>query len=154
MSARSSRTRELVVLVAAIGLAGYAVLALGLTELWGGPSWWQTPLVWFAAAVVLHDLLLFPLYALVDRVLARARPTRTTVPVVNHVRLPLLGAALTFVLFFPGIVQQGARTFEGKTGLTQEPYLERWLWLCFAFAAASAVVYGVRRVTAARRRRG
>jgi len=29
--------------------------------------WWQSILVWFLGAVVLHDLVLFPLYALADR---------------------------------------------------------------------------------------
>ena len=38
--------------------------------LWNPGTWWQSIAVWFAAAVVGHDLVLFPLYALVDRILS------------------------------------------------------------------------------------
>ncbi|WP_219419760.1 hypothetical protein [Pseudonocardia nigra] len=105
---------------------------------------WPRMLVWFLAAVVLHDLVLFPAYAAADRFLGTtaARPRR--VPVVNHIRVPALGAGLTFLLFFPGIVGQGEPALRAASGLDQDPYLERWLLLVAAMAAVSAVVYGLR----------
>jgi hypothetical protein len=63
---------------------------------------------------------------------------------VNHVRVPLLGAGLTFLVFLPGIVRQGGPTHLGATGLGQEPYLARWLWLVLAMAGVSALVWVVR----------
>lgn len=36
-------------------------------------------------------------------------------------------AAFTSLLFFPGILQHGSETFTAATGLTQAPFLERWL---------------------------
>lgn len=95
-------------------------------------------LVWFAAAIVAHDLVLFPLYAGADRVLARTS-------VVNYLRVPLLASGLTLLLFLPGIIGQGTPTHLAATGLDQQPYLARWLSLCAAFFAMSGLVYLVRR---------
>jgi hypothetical protein len=94
-------------------------------------------LTWFAGAIVGHDLVLFQLYAAVDRLLVRVRA-------VNHLRIPLAGSGLTFLLFLPGIVGQGERTFHAATGLDQQPYLARWLLLCAALYAGSALVYLLR----------
>lgn len=96
-------------------------------------------LIWFAAAIVAHDLMLFPLYAGADRLLARS-------PVVNYLRVPLLASGLTLLLFLPGIIRQGGPSHLAATGLDQQPYLARWLLLCAAFFALSGLVYLVRRV--------
>ncbi|MCE0767322.1 hypothetical protein LWC35_31120 [Pseudonocardia kujensis] len=99
-------------------------------------------LAWFAGALLLHDLVLFPLYAAVDRALVRL-PTGP-VPLVNHVRVPLLGAGLTLLVHLPGIIRQGGPVHLGATGLDQTPYLARWLWLVLAMAGASALLWVVR----------
>jgi hypothetical protein len=72
------------------------------------------------------------------------RATDRAVPVVNHLRLPLLASALLFLLFFPGIIRQGADTYLNATGKTQEPYLVRWLLLCACVFALSAIIYAAR----------
>jgi uncharacterized membrane protein YdjX (TVP38/TMEM64 family) len=97
--------------------------------------------LWFAAAIVGHDLIVFPAYALFDKVLHR---NGRAGPEVNYVRIPLMAIGLTFLLFFPGIVRQGADTYLAATGLTQEPFLGRWLLLCAGFCATSLLVFGVR----------
>ena len=61
--------------------------------------------------------------------------------------MPALGAALTFLMFWPGIVRQGEPVVRGQTGLDQGPFLGRWLLLVAAMIAVSALVYGVRRLT-------
>jgi hypothetical protein len=99
-------------------------------------------LVWFGGALLLHDLVLFPLYAVLDRALVRL--PAAPVPLVNHVRVPLLGAGLTLLVFLPGIVRQGGPVHLGATGLGQAPYLTRWLWLVLAMAGASTLVWVVR----------
>ena len=76
------------------------------------------------------------------RRLPRVRPTT-----VNYIRVPALGAALTFLMFLPGIIRQGEPVVVGQTGLDQSPFLGRWLLLVAAMAAVSALVYGVRRLT-------
>lgn len=127
---------HLVVLLGCLALAGYAA-----SFLLGDPALLRV-LTWFVGAAVVHDLVLFPLYALADRVLGRL--PRLPVPVINHIRVPLLGAGLTFLVFLPGIVRQGEATHVAATGLDQQPYLGRWLALAAAMVALSALVYLVR----------
>jgi hypothetical protein len=129
----------------ALLLACFALAAYSASFLLGDPAL-LTVLVWFVGAAVVHDLVLFPLYAGADRLLttALARVPRPRVPLVNHVRIPALGAGLTLLLFLPGIIRQGAVTHLAATGLDQQPYLGRWLWLVAVLFAASALVYGAR----------
>ena len=113
--------------------------------------------VWFVAAVIGHDLVLFPLYAAADHSvtgLLRRRHTRRrpVVPVLNYLRVPALGTVLLLLLFLPGIIQQGARTYLNATGQTQQPFLGRWLLLTAAMFAVSALVYGIRSWRARSRR--
>jgi hypothetical protein len=127
---------HLVLLLAGLGVAGYAALAVA-----GDPAWPRI-LVWFLAAVIGHDLVLFPLYAAADGLLVRAVSRWRA---VNYVRVPVLAAGLTFVLFLPGIIEQGAGAYRMATGLTQAPFLGRWLLLVAGFFAVSALVFVVRR---------
>lgn len=164
MSAAPSRFRaiygshplHLLVLIAGFALFGAVIATIGLTALWNPKVWWQSIAVWFAAAIILHDLVLFPVYALADRLLVgvtRVRPARGAgprVPLVNYVRVPALGAGLTLLVFLPGIIEQGGPAYLTATGQTQEPFLGRWLWLVAAMFAISAVVYAVQLVRARR----
>lgn len=130
----------------AFALVGYVVYVAGIQTFWNKDVWWQSIAVWFAGAVVAHDLVLFPLYAIADRSLrfGLGRTHRMRVSPLNYVRIPTVGTALTFALFFPGILQQGSQTYETATGLTQEPYLGRWLLLSAALFGVSAVAYAIR----------
>lgn len=139
-----SRPLHLLTLIAGFALFGYAVVTLGFPALWNPRTWWQSIVVWFAAAVVVHDLVLFPLYALTDRILVLSQRLPTPVPLLNHIRVPLLGSALTFLVFSPGILRQGAPTYIAATGRTQEPFLGRWLLLVAVMFAVSAVAYALR----------
>lgn len=138
---------HLLTLLACFALAGYVVRVIGLTALWNPAVWWQGILVWFIGAVVLHDLVLFPLYALADRAvtgLLRRRSGTPEVPAVNYVRVPFLASGLLFLLFFPGIIGQGADTYLARTGQTQGPFLNRWLLVTALSFGISAMVYAVR----------
>ncbi|MBL8925532.1 MAG: hypothetical protein JNM77_04755 [Pseudonocardia sp.] len=130
---------HLAVLLLGVAVAGYAASIVA-----GDPLWpWMA--VWFVAAVVGHDGVLSPLAAAVDAVLRRLPHARPTT--VNYLRVPALGAALTFLMFLPGIIRQGEPVVRGQTGLDQGPFLGRWLLLVAAMAAVSALVYGLRRLT-------
>ena len=132
--------RRLPALLACVALAAGAATIVA-----GEPSWIRMA-VWFLAAVAVHDGLLLPLYAGADRALVALAP-RTRVPLINHVRVPVLGAGLTLLLFLPGIIRQGEPVVLGATGLDQSPFLGRWLLLVVALFAVSALVYGVRVLT-------
>ena len=132
---------HLVAVAVGFALAGTAATIVAADPLWP----WM--LVWFVAAVVVHDGLLSPLAAVLDGVLRfglRWFPGRPAHPsTVNYVRVPALGAALTFLLFLPGIIRQGDPVVRGQTGLDQSPFVGRWLLLVAAMAATSALVYGL-----------
>lgn len=144
---------HLLLMLGSFALAAYVISVLGPANLWDPKVWWQSILVWFLGAVIAHDLILFPIYALGDRVLSgslrtvrdRRGEVRPRVSALNHIRVPILATGLLFLLFFPGIISQGAGSYLAATGQTQDPFLERWLLLSAAIFAVSAVVYVVRR---------
>jgi hypothetical protein len=155
------RVLHLIVLLGALALAAYTISVLGVGQLFNPRVWWQSIAVWFAVAVIGHDLILFPLYALAERFLPKGRSEAKPAdqrraalhpPLTNYLRMPTLATALTFALFLPGIIRQGAFTYTAATGLTQEPFLTRWLLLVAAFYLISAACYVVRSITTRTRR--
>ncbi len=151
---------HLLAMLLCLGVGGYAVVELGWSALWNEDTWWQSIAVWFVGAVVVHDLVLFPAYAAVDRLLVRTarsrapgQPDADSVPALNHIRTPLLAIGLLTLMFFPGIIRQGSSSYQAATGQTQDPFLFRWLVLCGVILAVSGFLYAVR-VARVRRRRG
>ena len=148
-----SHPLHLLTMVSGFALLGCIVATFTPATLWNPGTWWQSIAVWFAAAIIGHDLLVFPLYALADRVLSTRTGRRLGDPKVlarNYIRVPALGAGLTLLIFLPGIIEQGGATYQAATGQTQQPFLGRWLLLTAAMFAISALVY-VARLVAARR---
>jgi hypothetical protein len=151
---------HLLTLIACFALVGYVISLLGTDQLWNPHVWWQSIIVWFVAAILLHDLVLFPLYTIADRslgagwraVTGRAPGSRTLVSPVNYLRIPVMASGLLFLLFFPGIIKQGKASYIAATGLTQQPFLGRWLLLTALFFGVSAVAYALRSFTVRRKR--
>ncbi|MGU3435986.1 hypothetical protein ACNHUS_23575 [Actinomycetes bacterium M1A6_2h] len=150
---------HLLAMIFCMALGAAVVYTAGPETFWNSQAWWQSIVVWFVGAAIAHDLVLFPLYAVADRSLRsgmdamRGRRTRRApiVPVINYIRVPVLATALTFLLFFPGIVAQGKEAYVAATGLTQEPYLVRWIVLVAAVFAVSAFAYAIRSALALKR---
>jgi hypothetical protein len=158
---------HLLALLASFALAGYAVQAVVAADQWRGFA------VWFAVAIVGHDLLLFPLYSLADlsvrRLLPRAgriRPRqardtgeaggaaeaggagartagRRAPPVLNYLRVPTAFALLILLVWFPLILGLSAGTYHRASGLSTSPYLGRWLAVTGTMFAASAICYAL-----------
>ncbi|HEX5253684.1 MAG TPA: hypothetical protein VFW69_07385 [Mycobacterium sp.] len=154
-----SHPLHLLTMIAGFALLGYVITVIKPVTLWNPHVWWQSIIVWFAAAIIAHDLVLFPVYACVDRLLScrRARPSperaEAGAPALNYLRVPALGAGLTLLVFLPGIVKQGATTYRAATGQTQDPFLGRWLLLTAAMFVVSAGAYSLRLAMARRRAR-
>ncbi|MET7834922.1 hypothetical protein [Micromonospora sediminicola] len=125
---------HLLLLVGCFAVTGWIALRLA-----GEPTAGRM-LLWFLGAVVAHDLVLFPAYAAVDRLLGRAGPAPR-----NHVRVPALGSALLFLVYLPGILGLGDGTYTAATGLAPRPLLGRWLAVTAVLFAASALLYALRR---------
>jgi hypothetical protein len=146
---------HLLALLAAFALAGYAVRAVIAAGQFRGFA------IWFAVAIIGHDLLLFPLYSLADlsvqRLLPwgarRKRASRQAAtdlsaapgpPVINYVRIPVAFSLLLLLAFFPLILGLSQPEYHRASGLTTQPYLWRWLAVTGALFAGSAVVYALR----------
>ncbi|MEV4482699.1 hypothetical protein [Micromonospora coxensis] len=136
-------------------------------------------LLWFLGAVVVHDLVLFPAYALADRAL-RAALRRDTASgrrrgapgatgpgttglggdpparggrrpsALNHVRVPALAAGLLLLVYLPGVLGLGGDTYTAATGLTPRPLLDRWVALTVVLFAGSGALYAFRRLRGGR----
>ncbi|MEJ7797830.1 MAG: hypothetical protein WKF42_04955 [Solirubrobacteraceae bacterium] len=140
---------HLLAALASFAVAGYA--ALRIREL-GAPG---NVAFWFVGAIVAHDLLLLPLYSLVEVLAARlsrakAKPARPGAPpppgvlLLNHVRVPAMISGLLFLLFFPSILGRN-EGYVGASGLETDVYLGRWLALSAALFLLSGLLYAVRR---------
>ena len=135
---------HLLTLLASFALAGYAALQ----ELRG-----PVPVRvagWFLGAVIAHDLVLFPLYALADRSLTglRRRPAAAARSgAVNYLRVPVLLSGLLLLLFFPLILRKSEGAYGRASGLDESVYLSHWLLITGVLFGGSAVTYAIRVAT-------
>jgi hypothetical protein len=97
-------------------------------------------LAWFVGALVLHDLVLLPFYATLDRAAARVLGSRA----INHVRVPAAFSALLFAVWFPTILGRNDLAFGRVAGFTREDALEHWLALTAGLFAISAALWLLR----------
>ncbi|MGV9385814.1 hypothetical protein ACWDRB_59115 [Nonomuraea sp. NPDC003707] len=141
---------HLLVLVACFVVAGYVATRVVAAGIWLGFA------AWFAGAIILHDLVLLPMYSAADiatRALTRrlARPRRAGV--VNHLRVPAMLSGLLLLVWFPLILRGAERNYRWAVGLSTSPYLARWLLITLVLFGVSGLLYAVRR-RAVRRGRG
>jgi len=103
--------------------------------------------VWFVGAVVGHDLILMPLYALADTsvtAIFRHRPPKLpTVPWINYLRVPVVLSGLLLLMWFPLIFRIPSR-FPRTTDLSLDPYLGHWLAVTGVLFLLSAFALAVR----------
>ncbi len=124
-------------------LASIASLAIAAAAVIG---WTQRPkdlesvLIWFIAAIVLHDLVLLPIYSLADRLTIGFLPVRAAV----YVRVPALISLLLLATVFPTVLGYGARTEHNVSAIVEHGYLERWLILTGVLFALSGLAYALR----------
>jgi hypothetical protein len=146
---------HLILSVACLAFAGYLV-------------WTVLPapnsvrlLVWIAAAAAVHDLVLWPLYAVTDRVLGpigrKRRGTdgihRASVPLINYIRVPAVLSAVMLLISFPLVLRHSEPAYHTASGLTEQPYLGRWLLLTGCAFGGSALLY-IARLLRLKLRRG
>ncbi len=125
---------HLLALLASFVVAGYA----GLRLLSGNPVGVGA---WFVGSAVVHDLVLFPLYAGADAALVRLlhhRPEWATVGGVgwlNHLRVPAAMSGVLLLVWSPLILRRPTALQEAS-GLSDQPLLPNWL-------AVSAVLFAI-----------
>ncbi|OKK13663.1 hypothetical protein AMK33_02220 [Streptomyces sp. CB02400] len=103
---------------------------------------WVMVALWFVGAAVIHDLVLLPLYAAVDRVLVKGAGRRRGW--VNYVRVPAALSGLLSLVWFPLITGRVSERYAGVAGLSADGYVVRWLIVTAVLFGGSAVVFAVR----------
>jgi hypothetical protein len=134
-----------------LGLIATLLVAAAAIAGWfdNTPSTTARILIWFLGAIVAHDLILLPLYSLLDRIafgavrVHQSRPPPDQAPAWVYVRVPAALSGLLFLVFFPEILRLGDQTFHTASGLHQNVYLARYLVTCGALFALSALAYAV-----------
>lgn len=110
-------------------------------------------LLWIAGAIIVHDFILLPAYTgafwLASRA-GRVSDDPRRMAVLQHIVAPAALSALLFLAWMPLILRLSEANYRPTTGLTQEPYLWRWLLLTAGLFVASGIAYAIRRL---RRRR-
>lgn len=108
--------------------------------------------LWFAGAILFHDVVLYPLYSAADRALEVVERGGLggppAVPFINHVRIPALLAGLLLIVYFPLILSLSTAKLPAAAGYTAADYLTRWLLISGALFAISGLLYVVRRLRA------
>jgi Kef-type K+ transport system membrane component KefB len=132
---RRSGVLQLLCLTACLAFAGYMV-----STVVRAPNW-ERILVWFVGAAIVHDLVLWPVYTVLNRAAARASRHPTSVPWINHVRVPAVLSAVTLLISFPLVLRHSELAYHNATGLTEHPYLGRWLLVTGSAFAISAGLY-------------
>ena len=113
--------------------------------------------IWFAVAIVAHDLVLLPLYSALDRVgrggrvVRRATGPTPTSPGWNYVRVPVILSGLLLLVFFPEIFGLREGTFRAASGQGQNVYLARYLLIVGVLFALSGLAYARRLARASSR---
>jgi hypothetical protein len=137
---------HLLTLLASLAIAGAAVA--GWSDSFRAPTMVKV-LAWFFGAIVAHDLVLMPLYSLLDRIAfgprsARRAPLRADRALrVNYVRIPVLLSGLLLLVFFPEIFRLGDHTFFVASGFHQRVFLVRYLLTSGSLFALSALAYAI-----------
>lgn len=167
--------------LAALAIAGFAVLKIFEGQ---NTSQFLSFGLFFVGAILIHDVVLFPLYAGVDRLLLRrsgvhralpadARRTKLShgpdgwfeergdtatgprpVSAINHIRVPTLLSALFLIVWFPLILGLVEDEYSVVSGQSTDGYLERWLALTAVLFLVSGLLYAVRLGRSRARARG
>ena len=136
---------HLLALLACFALAGYAASRVVGAGIWVGFA------IWFVGAAIVHDLVLYPLYALADVAVQRRRwgrrrpgPHVRWTPWINYLRVPAGLSGLLLLVWFPLILRQSEETYRKAVGLDTSPFLGRWLLVTGVLFAGSALAYALR----------
>jgi hypothetical protein len=145
-------------------LASFAIAGAAVVGWFGRPRDVVSVLVWFGAAIVIHDFVLLPLYSLLDRLAfagwltrpeqAQRPPREGPVNPVPYLRIPAILSGLLLAVFFPVIFGLGSQTELSASGIPESGYLARWLLATGVMFMASGLAYAVAIGRASRHRTG
>ena len=137
--------------------ASFAVAAYALSralDLTANPD---RIVLWLGGSIVAHDLVLFPIYALLGAIAAGVivpgdRHSQLRIAALNHLRVPALLSGLLLLVWYPLIAAKGERSFMRVSGLSKDVYFGRWLLITAVLFGGSALLFALRARGLARRK--
>jgi hypothetical protein len=135
---------HLLAVIASVAISAYALARV--FDVVGNPL---RVVLWLAVAIVAHDLVLLPLYALLGAIaggalVPAARRSRLRIAALNHLRAPALASGLLLLVWFPLIAAEAPGTYMRATGLDVGVYLDRWLLATAVLFGGSALLFALR----------
>lgn len=129
-------------------LVGFAIAAVALDRIFSGGDVKEL-LIWYLGFVIVHDLVFVPAYTGLDRLFRVTigrlpLPTRTGVPMINHVRAPAVISALLLIIYFPLISRQSDGVYFALSGHHLTHFLRNWLLIAGALFIGSGLIYAAR----------
>jgi Na+/melibiose symporter-like transporter len=100
-------------------------------------------IAWFVGAAILHDIVLVPVYSLIDRIARRPR-RRSLGPWINYLRAPAIISAILLLVYAPLILGYSDRNYRNDTGHAVQHELRNWLLITAGLFACSVLVFVAR----------
>ena len=129
-------------------LLAFAAFAWALSQILGG-GYVVNYIAWFVGAAVLHDIVVLPIYSLIDRI-GRREGRRAWGArfgsAINYVRAPAIISAILLLVYSPEIIGYSAKNYRDDTGHPLPSILTNWLLVTAGLFLASALLYAARRV--------
>ena len=129
-------------------IIAFTAFAWALSQILGG-GYIVNYIAWFVGAAVLHDIIILPIYTLIDRTSRhqgrRAWGQRFTTT-INYIRAPALISAILLLVYSPEILGYSAKNYRDDTGRPLPHILTNWLLITAGLFLASALIYGIRRI--------
>ena len=131
---------HLIAVIASFAIAGYAFV-----EIADHPGVISFA-IFFAGAIVAHDMIAFPIYSVLNRVAGGATAAAgLTSASINYVRVPALLSAFALIVWFPLVLGLSSDRYVANSGHAEPDFLGRWLLLTAALFLISGLVFAIRR---------
>jgi hypothetical protein len=129
-------------------IVAFAAFVWALSQILGG-GYVVNYVAWFVGAAVLHDIVVLPIYSLIDRLTRhggrRAWGARFG-SAINYVRAPAIISAILLLVYSPEILRYSAKNYRDDTGYPLPSILTNWLLITAGLFLASGLIYAIRRV--------
>jgi hypothetical protein len=137
-------------------VVGFAIVAFALDQIFSGGHVKEL-IIWYFGFAIAHDLVFVPAYTGLDRLFRATIPrlplrARSDLPVINHVRAPVVISALLLIIYLPLITRRNDGWYFEYSGHHVTHYLRNWLLITAILFLGSWLVYAARFARARMRR--
>ena len=124
-------------------LVAFAAFVWAFRQILGG-GFVVNYVAWFVGAAILHDIVLVPIYSLIDRVVRREGGHvwgPRFGPRINYLRAPAIISAILLLVYAPLILGYSDRNYHADTGHAVQGELRNWLLITAGLFVLSGLVF-------------